>query len=950
MAIEKLILDRLNDNDPALCELDLSYQNITPLDIETLVTISKTNTHLSVLDISGNILNSECFKLIVQSNFPLTTLKVANCGLQTLCSLTDNAHLKILDVSNNELEDNSIAFLAESKLEKLMVAGNSIGDEGAKKLSTNTTIKFLSISHNKINTSGAKQLARNKTIEILIINYNNVQFKGAKALLENTTLTELDLSGNNIQWPDEVSIIINPNIQTLDLSYNNVKDINLVFLKNHPLLACLNVSYNRLTSQAISHILTMKLNKLLIANNLLGDEGASLLAAHDCITYLDLSSNNIEFIGSYNLSKNRRITTLILTNNRIGDTGGMMLANNTVLKALYLASNNIKDAAAYALSENETLEILNLNYNYISSDGVKKLKQNTTFHSMIISDEQPPDFTTDNLDTLFLFSESFLCIIGKNQHFQFINPSLARVLGYSIDQLLGQSITTFLHPDDREPTVKNLQSNITPKRYINRYICNDGSLRTIRWVTHESHQRLYTVGTDITLEIESEIKLKAYAEKLIQETLDNTKRNNDFIAHISHEVRNPVGNILMSAENGIENLDNIEKLLQSLSDGSQYTSLQIDKQLSELRATQITIKTCALHQKSVLDTILETIKINEGQLRLNNALFNLKDELNDIAQKYNVIAIRKGIAISFIIVPHLTDYQVIADKLQFKKIIINILSNALKFTHEGKIVIKLERFESSGQNLLVQIDIVDTGIGMTETEQDHLFLRFSQTNAGTGSQYGGSGVGMHLSQQIARLMNGKIEVSSQKGIGTTFSLILNLKKFENVLEEKSAVISPTTNLSMFNSRYTPVNQRHILVAEDNLTNQKLLERILVRAKFTYVFAPNGQEAIELNNNNKFDVILMDIQMPVMDGLTATRLIREREKTLGLPRIPIFALTANALEEDKLIGKMAGIDFYVTKPYIPDKLIYRIDTLNILGDSPQPELVERKLVKSVSATG
>jgi len=208
------------------------------------------------------------------------------------------------------------------------------------------------------------------------------------------------------------------------------------------------------------------LDHLNISYNLLGDDGAAILAHSKNFTWLDISGNQIGPLGAEALAKNTHLKTLILSSNVVGDKGAIALAQNTTLVQLFLSYNHIGNNGSLALSQNKTLDTLNVNYNFIAEEGREALCQNKIIKSVSISIEQPPEFTSENLSTTFLLSQDFLCIQNIEGIVQFFNPAFSRVLGYSDDELLAKSVYEFLHPDDRfsekkthrTPEVSNLLS------------------------------------------------------------------------------------------------------------------------------------------------------------------------------------------------------------------------------------------------------------------------------------------------------------------------------------------------------------------------------------------------------------------------------------------------------------------------------------------------------------
>ncbi|MCK4974213.1 MAG: response regulator, partial [Sulfurimonas sp.] len=230
------------------------------------------------------------------------------------------------------------------------------------------------------------------------------------------------------------------------------------------------------------------------------------------------------------------------------------------------------------------------------------------------------------------------------------------------------------------------------------------------------------------------------------------------------------------------------------------------------------------------------------------------------------------------------------------QILTNLFSNAIKFTHDGKININVKKLD----NNRVRFEIKDTGIGLSPRHQKKLFKSFSQTDGSTTRKYGGTGLGLAISKQLVELMDGKIWVESEKGIGSNFIFELELQEIsEKEIKDKE--------ISIQDADATIIGNK-VLIVEDNITNQLILLGLLEDYILEIDVANNGKEAVEYFKNNKYELIFMDIQMPIMDGYEATKIIRELDEN-----IPIIALTANAMKDDMQKTIDAGMNEHITKP-------------------------------------
>jgi CheY-like chemotaxis protein len=296
----------------------------------------------------------------------------------------------------------------------------------------------------------------------------------------------------------------------------------------------------------------------------------------------------------------------------------------------------------------------------------------------------------------------------------------------------------------------------------------------------------------------------------------------------------------------------------------------------------------------------------------------------------------KKLSFSYNISPFVPEF-VVGDPTRLKQVLINLINNAIKFTHEGFVRLQLSNIDRLGNRSVVRFEVSDSGIGVDKDELPKLFQPFTQSDVSFTRRYGGTGLGLAISKNLVELMGGTINVESQKGVGSSFWFTIPFEIGEPV-ESKPSLITkeiPTGAPSQPTAQVQPReesqetapiqdsknNERHmhILLAEDNLVNQKVALMVIQKMGFTADVAPNGKVAVEKFSENQYDLILMDIMMPEMDGLEATRLIREIEKQRGGKRTRIVALTANAMKDDKEKCFEAGLDDYISKPFKPADL-------------------------------
>ena len=377
-------------------------------------------------------------------------------------------------------------------------------------------------------------------------------------------------------------------------------------------------------------------------------------------------------------------------------------------------------------------------------------------------------------------------------------------------------------------------------------------------------------------------------------TLDTSERQlkeaskikEQFVANISHEIRTPMNAVLGFAG-----------LLQKTT---------LDKNQHEYVKA---IRSSAENLLTIINDILDLSRIESGMMHIETLPFNLRELLDSLTTMLNVKARNRGLYLRTEVEDSLPE-NLKGDAVRLTQILLNLISNALKFTHEGGVYVKLENAGSKDKSALVRFIVADTGIGISPEKQKSIFDRFQQAQTETTRRYGGTGLGLAIVKQLVEIQNGSIAIDSEPGKGSVFTVTL---PYEVAGEDEMAAAAPVS-LSMGE----PLLQKiKVLVAEDNLMNQKLVQHLMEQWQFEFDIVPNGAEAVAAleKSPDEYNLVLMDIQMPEMDGYTATEKIRYN---LNL-RIPIIAMTAHALagEKEKCLG--AGMDDYISKPLNEDHL-------------------------------
>lgn len=481
-----------------------------------------------------------------------------------------------------------------------------------------------------------------------------------------------------------------------------------------------------------------------------------------------------------------------------------------------------------------------------------------------------------------------------------VNTALCQILGYSEADLLKMDFRALTHPDDIDLSSENIQrlfaKEIETFQMEKRYIHRNGNIiwaqLNTALVWNEKGEPLYYISQiqDITQRKQMESQL----QNALAQAQESNRLKSEFLANMSHEIRTPMNGILG------------------------MTEIVLDTELNEEQQHCLQMAyTSGQNLMTIINDILDFSKIEAGKMELEMLPFRLRASLEETLFPFVRQAIGKGLTLKCTIQEEVPDI-LIGDSTRLQQILNNLIGNAIKFTHEGCISIAVNSQPKQDQQIELHFRISDTGIGLTDEQQRRIFAPFCQADGSTSRRYGGTGLGLSICAKLVSLMGGEIWLESEAEQGSSFHFTVIMSSQPSPYLKNSV---PEVNLASTAKKtvreVVPPNEKKLLLVEDNEINLAVVREMLEPAGYFIRYAENGLEALNLFHSEPFDLVLMDLNLPEMDGYTTAGLIREHTQGKS---VPIIAITAKAVQGERERCLEAGLDDYLCKPFRKEELL------------------------------
>ncbi len=489
-------------------------------------------------------------------------------------------------------------------------------------------------------------------------------------------------------------------------------------------------------------------------------------------------------------------------------------------------------------------------------------------------------------------------------NFKFLNPSWEKLSGYKVEETLGQHYSKFLQGfnDEAYKEIEKIGCDVSKNfKSIVSILTENGARKWIeinyKTLPNLNKDKPGVIGSlvDVTKLKETELELKQAQEAMKKALL----AKDDFLSTMSHEIRTPLNGVI-----GISNL------------------LLMDEHMDSQKEYLKGLKYSSQHLLALINDILDFNKMEGGKLELEEKDFDFKTLMQSIKRNFKFQANERGVSFKVELdsdIPRV----LVGDSNRLSQVLNNLLSNAVKFTHEGEIRLIMENIDEDYETVSVLFQVKDTGIGISKDKQEKIFEKFKQADPSISSNYGGTGLGLAICKKLLKIQNSDLKIKSAPNIGSVFYFVLTFKKSNTYKDNprQAILLQPL-----------PGNLKgiKILVAEDNKLNRTVIRRFLEKWEVDFDIVDNGAKAVDLFNLKEYDLVLMDLHMPKMNGYEATGKIVELSNAKGV-KTPIIALTASAKLDVQFKVESVGMTGFVTKPFDPVKLYNTIlEQLRISG--------------------